>query len=43
MYMASKYEDVFPLHSRIVSEKIAHGAMTHKDIIKKEREILNLF
>ena len=28
MYLASKYEDVFPLHSKIVSEKIAHGAIS---------------
>lgn len=27
MYMASKYEDVFPLHSKIVAEKIAHHAI----------------
>lgn len=30
MYLASKFEDVFPLHSKIVSEKIAHGSMTPK-------------
>jgi hypothetical protein len=30
MYLASKFEDVFPLHSKIVSEKIAHGTMTPK-------------
>ena len=28
MYLASKYEDVFPLHSKMVSEKIAHKAIT---------------
>ena len=28
MYLSSKFEDVFPLHSKIVSEKIAHGSMT---------------
>lgn len=28
MYLASKYEDVFPLHSKIISDKIAHGAIT---------------
>ena len=28
MYLASKYEDIFPLHSKIVSEKIAHRAIT---------------
>lgn len=28
MYLASKFEDVYSLHSRIVSEKIAHGAFS---------------
>ena len=43
MYLASKYEDVFPLHSKIVSEKIAHGAISPMDIVGKERELLALF
>lgn len=43
MYLASKYEDVYPLHSKIISEKIAHGAITQKQIIDKEREFLALF
>ena len=43
IYMASKFEDVFPLHSKVVSEKIAHGAMTSEDIVAKEREFLELF
>jgi len=43
MYLASKYEDVFPLHSKIVSEKIAHNAITPADIVRKEREMLALF
>lgn len=42
MYLASKYEDVFPLHSKIVSEKIAHNAITPIDIVTKEREFLAL-
>lgn len=28
MYIASKYEDIHPLHSRIIADKIAHGATT---------------
>ena len=28
MYLASKYEDIYPLHSKVVSEKIAHKAIT---------------
>ena len=43
LYMASKYEDVYPLHSKIVAEKIAHFAISAEDIVKKEREILQMF
>ena len=30
MYLASKYEDIYPLHSRVVSEKISHNAFSQK-------------
>ena len=43
MYLASKYEDIYPLHSKIVSEKIAHRAISSKEILKKEGEFLDLF
>jgi hypothetical protein len=43
MYIASKYEDIYPLHSKIVSEKIAHKAFTSSEILKKETDFLNLF
>jgi hypothetical protein len=43
MYLASKFEDVFPLHSKIVSEKIAHGTISQKDIVRIEQEMLELF
>jgi len=43
MYLASKYEDIYPLHSKIVSEKIAHKAIPAKDILHKEKEVLDLF
>jgi len=43
IYLASKYEDVFPLHSKVVSEKIAHGAITPSQILDKERDFLNMF
>jgi hypothetical protein len=43
MYLASKYEDIFPLHSKIVSEKIAHKAIPANEILKKEKEFLTLF
>ena len=37
IYLASKYEDVFPLHSKIVSEKIAHNAISPLQIVGMER------
>jgi cyclin B len=43
MYLASKYEDIFPLHSKIVSDKIAHKAIPTRDILKKEQEFLRAF
>lgn len=43
MYMASKYEDIYPLHSRIVSEKISHKAFTQKEILAKEEDFLRVF
>lgn len=43
MYLASKYEDIYPLHSKIVSEKIAHKAISAKEILRKEVEFLELF
>ena len=43
MYLASKYEDVLPLNSKVVSEKIAHGIITPKQIVDKEREFLQMF
>lgn len=43
MYLASKYEDLLPLHSKIVSQKIAHKAISAITILKKEEEFLRLF
>lgn len=43
MYLASKYEDIYPLHSKVVSEKISHGAFTQKQILGREEEFLKLF
>lgn len=28
MYLSSKYEDIYPLHSKVVSEKISHNAFS---------------
>lgn len=36
MYLGSKYEDIYPLHSKIVYEKIAHKAISAKEILAKE-------
>ena len=43
MYLASKYEDIYPLHSKVVSEKISHGAFSQKEILAREEEFLRLF
>jgi hypothetical protein len=40
MYIASKFDDLVPLHAKIVSEKIAHGTMTPKQVVEAEREFL---
>lgn len=40
MYLASKYEDIYPLHSKVVSEKIAHKAISTDDIQNKEKAFL---
>ena len=42
MYIASKYDDIQPLHSKVVSEKIAHKAISAKQILVKEEEFLRL-
>lgn len=43
MYLASKFEDIYPLHSRVVAEKISHNAFSQKTILQKEEEFLRLF
>ena len=40
MYVASKYEDIYPLHSRICYEKISHRAVSQAEILNYEREFL---
>ena len=42
MYLASKYEDVYPINSLIAHEKISHKAISQKDILKYEEEFLML-
>ena len=43
MYLSSKYEDIYPLHSKVVSEKISHGGFSQKQILEREAEMLKLF
>jgi len=43
MYLASKYEDVMPLSSKVVSEKIAHGCFAREQVLEMEAKLLNLF
>jgi hypothetical protein len=40
MFMASKYEDVFPLLMKTVVNKIGHGKISSESIRTKEMEIL---
>lgn len=39
MFMASKYQDIYPLRLRIVHEKIAHKKLSMEEIKAKEEEI----
>ena len=38
--MASKYEDIYPIHSNVAYEKISHKAVSQKEILNLEREFL---
>ena len=39
MFIASKYQDIYPLRLKIVQDKIAHNKLTCKEIRDKEDEI----
>jgi cyclin A len=43
MYLASKYEDVYPINSMIAHEKISHKAISQKDILNGEAEFILAF
>ena len=43
MFVASKFEDIYPLKMKTVHEKIAHKAISAKEILAKESEFLRLF
>ena len=40
MFIASKYEDVYPLHLETVVKKVAHSKLTKEAILAKEQDIL---
>lgn len=39
MFLASKYQDIYPLRLRIVHEKIAHKKLSCQEIIDKEQDL----
>lgn len=43
MYLAAKYEDVYPFSSFIAFERISHKAVTQKDILRLEGDFLRAF
>lgn len=42
MFIASKYQDIYPLRLRIIHEKIAHRKLSCEEIRNKEEEITKL-
>ena len=40
MFIASKYQDIYPLRLKVVQDKIAHNKLTCQEIRKKEDEIM---
>jgi hypothetical protein len=42
LYLASKFDDTHPIHSKIIADKIAHGSMTKSDIIDAEEHFLDV-
>jgi hypothetical protein len=43
MYLASKYEDVYPISSFMAYERISHKAVPQKEILRMEGDFLRLF
>ncbi len=41
MFVASKYEEIYPVRLKTVHEKIAHKKISIQEIKKKELEILD--
>ncbi len=42
MWVASKYEEIYPLRLRTLENKIAHGKLTQQDLKNKESEIMGV-
>jgi hypothetical protein len=42
MYLASKYEDIYPFSSFIAYERISHKAVPQREVLRMEGEILRL-
>ena len=40
MFIASKYQDIYPMRIKVIQEKIAHGKLSCDDIKKREEEIM---
>ena len=36
MFIASKYQDIYPMRIKVIQEKIAHGKLSCDDIKKRE-------
>jgi hypothetical protein len=43
MYLATKYEDVYPFNSQIAYEKISHKAVAQSEILRMESDFLRTF
>ena len=41
MFLASKFEEIYPLRMRVVYEKIAHKKFTREEIREKETDMIN--
>lgn len=41
MFIASKYEEIYPIRLDILQERIAHGKIAKEEIKNKEVEILD--
>lgn len=42
MWMASKYEEIYPLRLRTLEQKIAHGKLSQNDLKNKETEMMGV-